>query len=147
MDARLTYRAVAAQGASPLRLVILLYEQAIEDLRQALAALAQGDIEGRTQKIKHAVLVIGHLQASLDMAQGGEVAANLERFYQETRAGLLNAQIRQSAAGIQKQLSSLMRVRQAWQEVERQSAPPIQQPEPTSRQFDSERPSFADWKA
>lgn len=146
MDARLSYRAVAAQGASPLRLVILLYEQAIEDLRQALSALAEGDTEGRTRKINHAILVIGHLQASLDMAQGGPVAANLERFYQEIRAGLMRAQIRRSAVGIQRQISSLIRVREAWEQVERQSAPPVRQPEAPSPQFNSER-LFADWKA
>ena len=34
MDARSSYREVAVRGASPVRLVICLYEQAIEDLRR-----------------------------------------------------------------------------------------------------------------
>ena len=81
-----------------MRLVILLYEQAIEDLRRALAAHVRGDIEGRTREIDHAILVLGHLQATLDKNEAGQVAANLERFYQQSVPDLLEAQCKQSAA-------------------------------------------------
>ena len=74
MNPQLSYRETAVRGASPIRLIILLYEQVIEDLRRALAALEQGDIEKRTREINHAILVIGHLQATLDKEQGGQVA-------------------------------------------------------------------------
>ena len=46
MNPSLSYREAAVAGASPLRLVILLYEQGLEDLRRALAAQNRGDIEG-----------------------------------------------------------------------------------------------------
>jgi len=36
MDARLSYRQAATRGARPLQLVILLYQQGIDDLRRAL---------------------------------------------------------------------------------------------------------------
>ena len=83
MNPSLSYRKSAAAGASPLRLVILLYEQALEDLRRAQEALSRGDIEGRTREINHAILILGHLQGTIDHEQGGTVAANLERFYQQ----------------------------------------------------------------
>ena len=62
MSASLSYREAAVRGASPVRLVILLYEQVIEDLRRALSAQRNGDIEGRTRAINHAILVISHLR-------------------------------------------------------------------------------------
>ena len=123
MDARLSYREAAVRGASPVRLVVLLYEQALVDLRQALAALEQGDVEARTRAINHAVLVIGQLQSTLDMQRGGEVARNLERFYNLLRHNLVNAQFRQSAQELRAQIAHLMTLREAWVAVERATSP------------------------
>ena len=123
MNPSLSYRKSAAAGASPLRLVILLYEQALEDLRRAQEALSRGDIEGRTREINHAILILGHLQGTIDHEQGGTVAANLERFYQQIRVGLMEAQSRQSAAILEQQISHLMEVHQAWCTVEKDIAP------------------------
>jgi flagellar protein FliS len=119
MDARLSYREAAVRGATPVRLVVLLYEQALDDLRYAIAALEKGEIEARTRKINHAIVVIGQLQASLDLEQGGQVARNLERFYQVVRKGLVAAQFQQSARALQEQVSHLLLVHKAWLEVER----------------------------
>jgi flagellar secretion chaperone FliS len=127
MDARSYYRESAVRGASPVRLVICLYEQAIEDLRRAVAALETGDIEARTRGINHALTVIAHLQGSLDMQQGGEVAANLNRFYGLIRAGLVQAQVKQSARILEEQISLLVTIHEAWVEVERITAVPAPQ--------------------
>jgi flagellar protein FliS len=124
MDARLSYRETAARGATPVKLVGLLFEQALDDLRLALAALEKGDIEARTRGINHAIVVIGQLQASLNLDQGGTVARNLERFYQLVRKGLMAAQFQQSARGLQEQIALLLLVREAWLEVERVPAMP-----------------------
>ncbi len=102
----------------------LLYEQAIEDLKRARAAIDRGDIEARTRAINHAVVVIGYLQSSLDKEQGGRVAANLERFYNQLRASLVEAQFAQSAAIVERQISYLVEVHAAWCEVERANAAP-----------------------
>src|ERR1700756_4601763 len=142
MNPGFSYREAAVAGASPVRLVILMYEQAMEDLRRALAAHTAGDIEGRTREINHAVLVIGHLQATLDRDQGGQVAENLAHFYDQLRAGLMEAQCRQSAAALEQQIAHLRLVHEAWCEVEKALAPA-----PAPSQNVSERQSPADWKA
>lgn len=142
MNPGLSYREAAVAGASPVRLVILMYEQAIQDLRRALAAHTAGDIEGRTREINHALLVIGHLQATLDKDQGGKVAENLARFYEQLRAGLMEAQCRQSATSLEQQIAHLMLVHEAWREVEKALDPP-----PTPSQNVSEPRSPAEWNA
>ncbi|MGA2417498.1 MAG: flagellar export chaperone FliS [Candidatus Sulfotelmatobacter sp.] len=119
MDAKSSYRETAVRGASPVGLVICLYEQAIEDLRRALLALENGNIEDRTRYINHALLVISHLQGTLDMERGGEVARNLARFYSVVRAGLIEAQLTQSARILEQQTSQLATVHEAWRDVER----------------------------
>lgn len=119
MNPRLSYREAAVSGAGPLRLIVLLYEQALEDLRRALLAHAKGDIEGRTREINHALLVIGHLQGTLDRDRGGRVASHLDRFYNQFRAALVEAQFKQSAAVIEKQIACLLQVHGAWCVVEK----------------------------
>ena len=123
MNPSLSYREAAVAGASPVRLIILLYEQVIEDLQRALAFHGRGDIEGRTREINHGILVVGHLQATLDHERGGAVAENLVRFYEQVRAKLVEAQCQQSSAVIEQQIVHLMEVRDAWCAVEQQLAP------------------------
>ncbi len=141
MNAGRYYREAAVAGASPVRLVILLYEQAVEDLRRALSAQNNGEIEVRTAAINHAILVLGHLQASLDKDRGGSVAANLDRFYTQVREGLVEAQVHQSASAIERQISFLMNVHEAWCGVEK--AVVIPSPQTTSAEV---HPS-TDWSA
>jgi len=138
MNPGLTYREAAVVGASPVGLVVLLYEQVIEDLRRALTAQKNGAIEARTREINHAILVLGHLEATLNQEQGGRVAENLQHFYRQLRAGLTEAQAQQSASLLEKQISLLMQVRDGWLEVERQLRPTAA---PTGAQ------SSTDWSA
>jgi flagellin-specific chaperone FliS len=56
------------------------------------------------------------------MERGGEVARNLARFYSVIRAGLIEAQLRQSTRILEQQTSQLATVHEAWLEVERTTA-------------------------
>jgi len=146
MDVRLGYRAMAAQGATPLRLVILLYDQAIADLHSALSALARGDIEGRTRMINHAFLVIGYLQGTLNKDHGGKVAEDLERFYGKLRAGLVQAQFRQSEARLRRQLADLMKVREAWEHVDQLQADAARRAAHFSENEPDGQPATIEWR-
>lgn len=130
MNPKISYRETAARSASPVQLVIHLYEQAIEDVRRAIIAMEKGDIEARTKAINHALKVIGHLQGTLDMARGSEVAVNLNRFYNTIRTKLLEAQFKQSARILEEQVSQLVLVHEAWLEVERATSPAPASPQP-----------------
>jgi flagellar protein FliS len=99
--------------------VVLLYEQMIQDLRQAAQAIEQNDIELRTNQINHAILVIAYLQSGLDFATGGKVAQDLNDFYDLLRQNLVQVQFHPSQAGICQQITDLVEVREAWTEVER----------------------------
>jgi flagellar biosynthetic protein FliS len=107
------------RGASPVGLVVRLYEQMIEDLRQAAKAIVQNDVERRTKRINHAILVIGHLQSSLEFVNGGKVARDLSHFYDVLRQSLVQAQFYPSKWRITQQITDLLAVREAWMQVER----------------------------
>jgi flagellar protein FliS len=150
MDARSSYRETTARGASPVQLVILLYEQAIEDLRRAVLALEKGNIEVRTCSLNHAIIVIGQLQASLDMERGANVARNLQQFYTTMRASLIDAQLKQSARIVEEQIAQLVLLREAWLEVELATAkpsPPPAESAPSETETPHSPPSSSGWNA
>lgn len=119
MDAGRFYREGSVSGASPISLVARLYEQMIQDIRQAMKAMDQKDIELRTSKINHAILVIGHLQSQLNLNAGGRVAETLRNFYDMLRRNLVSAQLQQSKPLLAQQITDLLAIREAWIEVER----------------------------
>jgi len=128
MDPRIAYRQADARGATSLRLVVLLYEQIIQDLRQASLAIDQNNIELRTKRINHALDVICLLQATLNLERGGQVAQNLVRFYDTIRANLCEAQFQASKEILARQVTDLLTVREASEQVERlEGAAPISQ--------------------
>ncbi len=139
MDARLSYREPAIQGASPVGLVVLLYEQMVEDLRRAERAMEENQMEDGTCSINHALLVVGHRQNQLNLESGGQVARKLERFYNLLRSKLLEAQVWVSKEILHELISFLLDLRDALTVVEREQearSPPQmpsaqpQQPEP-----------------
>ena len=125
VDASSAYRRTDGHSAGPLRLVIMLYEQLIKDLQRAVAAMEKKDIARRTNEIDHALRVVGQLQGTLDMQQGGEVARNLDTLYYTLRACLLQAQMRVLPGELSKQIQILLELREAWVQAERstQSTP------------------------
>jgi len=128
MDPRIAYQQADARGATSLRLVVLLYEQIIQDLRQASLAIDQNNIELRTKRINHALDVICLLQATLNLERGGQVAQNLVRFYDTIRANLCEAQFQASKEILARQVTDLLTVREAWEQVERlEGTAPISQ--------------------
>jgi flagellar protein FliS len=119
MNIQQSYREATVRGASPVQLVVRLYEQMIEDLRQAAVAIEQKQIEQRTKRINHAILVIGHLQSTLDFVNGSKVAQNLDNFYNVLRQNLVQAQFFPSKRALTRQITDLLVVRAAWVKVER----------------------------
>jgi flagellar protein FliS len=147
-DARFVYRLEAAQDSGPVQIVVLLYEQLIADLRGALSALEQQNTEQRTSDISHALEIVAHLQGRLDMERGGDVARNLDRFYDLLRKGIIDAQFRQSAEILQMQIKNLVFLREAWVEVARAvSNGDTATPAPSVSESPAPDKPAADWSA
>jgi flagellar protein FliS len=125
MDIRYSYREAAVRGASAVELVVRLYEQIIEDMRQAAIAVSKNDIPLRTNRIKHAILVLGHLQSTLDFERGGKVARDLENLYESLRQRLVAVQFRPSLRSVTQISTDLLAVRAAWIKVELAERPSV----------------------
>jgi flagellar protein FliS len=118
----LSYRRAAVQNASAVGLVIIMYDMLIEDVREVIEALKQGDIEKRATALKHGFLVLGQMEGTLDMEKGGTAAVNLAQFYSVLRANLLDAHIKSSVEKFQRQIELMLEVRQAWEQVNKPDA-------------------------
>jgi flagellar protein FliS len=123
VDARHVYQDSSVRGANPIDLVVLLYDSAIADMGLALTAMQKSDIESRSAKISHALMVLQQLQGTLDFERGGDAARQFEQFYNLTRAKVLEAQMRGSADLMQQQIRSMSEVRDCWLEARRLLAP------------------------
>ncbi len=85
----LSYRKTAIEGASPIGLMIALFDTLAGDLRRAASALRENDIETRCKELNHAALVLAQLESWLDLKSGGEAAQNLSRFYAYLRTKMI----------------------------------------------------------
>src|ERR1700734_3666149 len=95
-NAALAYRETSSLGASPVGVVVLLYDRLAQDIHAAIAAMKSGNVEDRSSRINHGLLILQQLQGNLDFAAGGAAARQLDVFYSHIRGKLLEAQIRQS---------------------------------------------------
>jgi flagellar protein FliS len=114
----LTYLRSAAQNATAVGLVIILYDLLTHDLELAITALADRDVERRTAEIKHSFLVLQQLEGSLDMERGGEEAKHFSAFYSALRCKIMEAHIKASPEMLRQQVELVVEVRQAWQQVD-----------------------------
>lgn len=120
----LSYRRSAIAGASPIGLVIALYDTLSGDLRRAATAIRSDDIERRCHELNHATLVLGQLENWIDKNSGEELAGNLATFYTYVRSKMLEASFKKSAAVLEEVVELVLQVRTAWQQRDSTSAQP-----------------------
>jgi flagellar secretion chaperone FliS len=111
------YQEIEIRTASPLELVVLLYDAAIAGIQKAQEHLASGDIANRTRCLNKACAIITELQVSLDFAGGAEVASSLDRLYHYMKTRIFDANLRQDAAPLREVAGLLGSLRSAWAQV------------------------------
>jgi flagellar protein FliS len=114
----LDYRRAAIQHASVAGLVIALHDTLAGDLRRAAGAMERNDIQTRCDQLIHAFKVLHKLESMLDMANGGETAIKVQRFYTHVRGQILLAQFKLSPEILHKQIQIVLEVREAWQQLD-----------------------------
>lgn len=123
LEAKLTYRENAVRSATPIELVVILFDAAIEDMRRAVCAIQASDVEERANAVRHAMLILQQLQGTLDFERGGQVAKQFEQFYNLIRAKLLESQLRNSHELMGQQIQFMSEVRDCWVEAKKRIEP------------------------
>ncbi|AXE93882.1 flagellar export chaperone FliS [Paraburkholderia sp. 22099] len=116
-------------GASPHRLIVMLYQGARQAIAQARMHLQQGNVPARGEAVGKAIQIVeSGLQQSLNLEAGGEIAERLDALYSYMTRRLLEANIKQSEAMLVEVDGLLATLEEAWigiaPEIARMAAQP-----------------------
>lgn len=111
------YRKAQIETASPVQLVLLLYESAIRFCDQALEAMAQKNLSEQNANLLKAEEIIGELIGALNQDAGGELAVNLRRLYLYMLEKLVLANLYDESEGVQQVRDMLRSLHDSWAEA------------------------------
>lgn len=129
----------AVNTASPVQLIVMLYDGAIGAIASAKGAMSQSRFEEKGKLISKAMEIIEGLRAVLDQERGGEIAKNLNDLYEYMKKQLLLGNLRNRPEQLDEVMKLLSDLRGAWVTINTQKAAPVAQsqtqtaPPPTSR--------------
>jgi flagellar protein FliS len=109
-------------SASPLELVALSYQHAIDAVREAREKLAGKDNRGRVRAIARAQAIIVELHRALNFDAGdGTLAKELSRLYHYLMQRLLEASRQENDAKLAEVFSLLCTLGEAWEQTAREN--------------------------
>lgn len=113
---------------SPLELVVMLYEGLIRFTGEARTAIERSDLGAKRTAMSRALAIVSELQSTLNMTEGGEVAASLDGLYTYINGRLLDASMKNDVAPLDETLKLAGTLCDAWTEIARReaSAPPAE---------------------
>ncbi len=115
------YRETAVKTANPLQLVVILYDGAIQALKEAREHIRRKDIGNRARCLNRSVAFISELQASLNFNSSGTIADSLNRLYDYMKQGIFQAGLEQRVEPLDQVIGLLENLRSAWGELASQS--------------------------
>ena len=110
------YREAAVLTASPVQLVVMLYDGVERFLRQAEVVMGEGVIVQAYDRMQKAEAIIDELLATLDKS-AGQVAERLEAIYVFCKRLLIEARVEKNPAKLAKVRSLLAPLRESWNEL------------------------------
>lgn len=111
------YYQTHVQSRSPLELVVMLYDGALRFLQTAADAMDRGDMPTKGVALSKALAILAELQNTLNLQDGGEVAAELDRLYTHMNERLVEANVHRSSAPIHDVIRLLTTLREAWNQI------------------------------
>ena len=127
-NAYAAYQKTNVNTASQGRLVVLLYEGAVNHLKAALTLFDEenkikaGNIEQFGIHLQKTQAIITELQVSLDMEKGGDIARNLMSLYVFFNEELMDATISHNKEKIEFVLSKFDELADAWRTIANSTA-------------------------
>jgi flagellar protein FliS len=118
-------------AASPHQLVLMLFDAALEAIRQAEAHLKSGEVAAKGAALGKAVRIVEEgLKASIDRGAGGALAEQLASLYDYATLRLLQANLRNDDRALQEVAALLGELRSAWAQIGTQHGVPSSKSSP-----------------
>ena len=121
------YQTQQIMTASPAMLVFMLFDKAIGSLNAAVRAIAANDVQERWRANNRAMEIISHLQMTLNMKLGGEVAENLDRLYGFMLNRLPRVDMKNDSKPAEEVIELLAPLRESWRELANQGDKPARE--------------------
>lgn len=117
------YTRQAVLTASPVKLVVLMYEGALRFMEQARVHMRRNAVAACGQSINKAYGVVSELRLSLDAEAAGPagrpIAQGLERLYNYVLDELVNANVERSEARLDHAVAVMRTLKEGWDGVVR----------------------------
>jgi flagellar secretion chaperone FliS len=113
------YKEISINTASPAKLVVMLYEGAIRFLRQTESDVRNKDFAKKSQSVDRAVAIIQHLQGTLDLEKGGQVAFDLDRLYTYITSRIFDGSAKLDLKAFEEAIQLLTTLLSGWEEIAR----------------------------
>ena len=108
------YRRIEAESRSPMELVIMLYDGALRFVGEARDATVRKDLAARGAAVTRVLAIVGELQSTLNVKDGGAVAGELDRLYSYVTSRLIDVTAKQDAKALDEVHKLLSTLRDAW---------------------------------
>lgn len=102
------------ESASPHRLIQMLMEGALEKLARAKGFMQRNDIRAKGQQIGWAISILEGLKTSLNKAEGGDIAQNLEDLYIYMEQRLIVANRENDPAILDEVIALMRQIKDGW---------------------------------
>jgi flagellar protein FliS len=112
-----SYTQSTVLGGSPIEMIIMLYDGAIEYLNKAATGITMKNLQVKLKYLDRAMAIIQELDRSLSMDAGGEMAVNLHDLYTHMMMELLLANIKNDGEKVMHVCGLMKNLREGWIEA------------------------------
>ncbi len=116
-DPASAYKSTQIETASQGQILLMLYDGAIQRMKQARDALEEEDYQESHSKLVKVQDIVTELMATLDMEVGGEIARNLHDIYDYVLHNLVQANVQKDPELVDEVLPVMEDLHEAWKKV------------------------------
>ncbi len=103
--------------ATPEKLMILLFDGAIQFLQKAKTAIQENNLKERAENIDGARKIIRELMRTIDLENGNDVSKRLFRLYNQMIMNLVKANVTRKVENIDEVIADLLNIRWGFQKA------------------------------
>jgi len=111
------YQQTQVTTSSPEKILLMLYDGAINFSRIAVEKAANGDKSERGKYVSKAQAIVAELMNTLDHEVGGDIAIQLERLYMFIINEYVQANVNNSVSSLENTIKILSLLRETWIEA------------------------------
>jgi len=102
----------------------MLYDGALKYMEAGKHAVLAGDLQNQNNYLQRAQRIIMELMSCLDMKEGGDIAKNLLALYTYVLNELVQANVNDTAAPIDRSMKILSELRESWVGIDKMQKEP-----------------------